>query len=380
MSIDVLTTVYIGNALGVALLLVLYFSNRSRMSDDTDVRYVLKLLFFAFFACIVDPLVYTVDGRPGFVNTLIIYLGNSWLYLVNMLTGMYWVRFLIAHLGLKITKTRKIMHRCLFIFGCVCLVLNLFIPLVFSVSDNVYQREFLYPIYVLIAAFYMVDSLVVYYENKRSGGVLTFFSVYVFLVPVVIGVVVQSLFYGISVIWASVAIAIAGLMTALKNEVIFTDPLTGLYNRFYLEQLQKKMVKKNVFITGVMADLNGFKLINDRYGHASGDEALIIAANLFKQAVGQYDTVTRYAGDEFLILLNSVDEDQVQNLIGQIRETFEGYNAKKEKPYTLSVALGYSTLDLKHQSINEFMNKIDMKMYENKLEYYKGADHDRRNR
>lgn len=381
MTIDVLTTVYIGNAIGIALLLVLIFSNRSRFSQNKDTRMLMKLLLICIMACLADPIVYTVDGRSGIVHTIIIYVGNSWLYMANMLTGIYWVRFLISHLGLKMSTIRKNIYIGVFCFGCLCLIINLFYPIIFSVEGNVYQRTFLYPMYVLIAGLSMLDSIVIYFRAKKKGGVLTFFPIYVFLVPIVVGVTVQSLFYGISVIWASVSIALAGIMTALKNEVIYTDPLTGLYNRFFLEQLQKSMImQKEVYITGIMADLNGFKSINDRFGHATGDEALIIAAELFDEAVGEYGTVTRYAGDEFVILLNFVDENRVNSVVESIQSAFDNFNAKSKKPYKLSVSMGYSALDLKYQNINEFMNTIDMKMYESKMAYYRSVSHDRRNR
>ena len=68
--------------------------------------------------------------------------------------------------------------------------------------------------------------------------------------------------------------SVAGVLTALKNEIIFLDGLTGLHNRMYLEFLQKQAYKKkNVWVSGIMIDLNGFKQINDLYGHSEGDAA-----------------------------------------------------------------------------------------------------------
>ena len=94
-------------------------------------------------------------------------------------------------------------------------------------------------------------------------------------------------------------------MTALKNEIIFTDCLTGLYNREYLEFLHKRACnKKDCWVSGIMIDLNGFKQINDNYGHAEGDLALCIVADLLLKSFSEYGVVTRYAGDEFVIMLN----------------------------------------------------------------------------
>lgn len=94
------------------------------------------------------------------------------------------------------------------------------------------------------------------------------------------------------------ALTVAGIMTALKNEIIFTDCLTGLYNRVYLEFLHKRACnKKDCWVSGIMIDLNGFKQINDNYGHAEGDLALCIVADLFRESFSEYGVVTRYAGD-----------------------------------------------------------------------------------
>lgn len=158
---------------------------------------------------------------------------------------------------------------------------------------------------------------------RRKTGTLKLFPVQVFFVPVLIGVVVQAVFMEVAITWTSIAVAIAGIMTALKNETIFLDYLTGLYNRVYLEFLQKQAYKrKDAWVCGIMIDLNGFKAINDTYGHAEGDTALILAAGLLKNAFGEYGVVTRYAGDEFVVILNTADEQLVQSLIARGKGEF----------------------------------------------------------
>ena len=61
-----------------------------------------------------------------------------------------------------------------------------------------------------------------------------------------------------------------------------------------------------------MIDLNGFKQINDNYGHAEGDLALCIVADLLLKSFSEYGVVTRYAGDEFVIMLNTTDDQLIQ--------------------------------------------------------------------
>lgn len=201
----------------------------------------------------------------------------------------------------------------------------------------------------------------------------------VFLAPVIIGVVVQTFFIEIAITWTSIAIAVAGIMTALKNELIFIDRLTGLYNRVYLTYLQHEaQKKKSELVAGIMLDLNGFKRINDNYGHSEGDAALILVAALLRKAFCEYGIVTRYAGDEFVIMLNTTDEQLITDLIAQANNIFEEENTTNDKPYQLSASMGYAISDLSKETIDDFMNRIDKQMYQNKLAYYEKNDRRRR--
>lgn len=208
---------------------------------------------------------------------------------------------------------------------------------------------------------------------------LKLFPVHVFLAPVIIGVVVQVLFIEIAITWTSIAIAVAGIMTALKNELIFIDRLTGLYNREYLTYLQHEaQKKKSELVAGIMLDLNGFKRINDNYGHSEGDAALILVADLLRKAFCEYGIVTRYAGDEFVVMLNTTDEQLITDLIAQANNIFEEENTTNDKPYQLSASMGYAISDLSKETIDDFMNRIDKQMYQNKLAYYEKNDRRRR--
>ena len=97
------------------------------------------------------------------------------------------------------------------------LIINLFYPLVFSNKDGTYQRGPAYSVFLIFAVLYILDSLYLYGRCRQKVGTLRLFPVQVFLVPIIFGVVVQALFVEISITWTSIAIAIAGIMTALKN-------------------------------------------------------------------------------------------------------------------------------------------------------------------
>ena len=371
-GIDVLKTVYVANLLAVLLLAILRLSSTWSVYIETFEKKTLqRMLLITVICCCCDPIVYTLDGRPGMFPLIMDYVGNSFLFLGNLCVGVFWIHLLESHLAIHISEKHKLFHKILFGFGVACIIVNVFVPLIFTLENNVYQRRQFFWIFFLIALVYMVDGLIMYINTRRRGGVLKNFPVLIFILPIAVGMTIQSLFYGISTIWPSVAIGLAGIMSSVQNEKIVIDKLTGIYNRFYLDYLQQKAEKKGMSsITGVMIDINDFKKINDNFGHATGDDALIETAKLLTDAVGEYGNVTRYAGDEFVILINSIDDSLVKTIVKNIRDAFDRFNKTSGKPYQLSVAIGYSMFDLSSQSMSEFMNIIDKAMYEDKNAYH----------
>lgn len=375
MNTDLSFSVLTANIVSLLLLGTLYLSNRQRGSLDRDMRIVMRMMGITAISNVADCCVFYFNGSSGIFLKIIVFLSGSWLFLGNVLIGYTWAKFLTMHLNIPFTDTRKKIYRLGGILACILLVINIFYPLVFSYKGDLYERGPLYGVFLLFAFLYIIDSLYLYAKRCKKAGTLKLFPVQVFFVPVAFGVIVQAIFVEVSITWTSIAIAIAGIMTALKNETIFMDYLTGLYNRVYLEFLQKQASKKkNAWVSGVMIDLNGFKQINDKYGHAEGDVALMIVADVLRASFSEYGVVTRCAGDEFVVMLNTTDEQLVQKLIDDAKRNFEKENEKNEKPYSLSASMGYATADLRVETIADFMNRIDRKMYQDKLEYYKEND------
>ena len=128
-----------------------------------------------------------------------------------------------------------------------------------------------------------------------------------------------------------------------EDELLFLsrhDSLTNLYNRYHFEQLIKSPdVKKALPARIVMADLNGLKLINDSYGCHYGDEMLKTAAMIIRQACRDEDTVARWGGDEFVILMPGAGHDEALSLCKKINKICEKkYLADIPVSMTLAIA------------------------------------------
>ena len=378
MDMNLSFSVLTANIISILLIGTLYLANRQKAEYDRDMRLLQQMMVTIGIANISDCCVYYLAGSSNIVIKVLVFLSGSGLFLGNVMIGYLWAKFIMVHMNIPFSDIRRNIYRTIGLISIVLLVINIFYPLVFSVSDGRYQRGFAYIIFLIFAAFYILDSLYLYVKRVKKNGSLKLFPVHIFLIPVILGVVIQVFFVEISITWTSIAISVAGIMTALKNEIIFTDCLTGLYNRVYLEFLHKRACnKKDCWVSGIMIDLNGFKQINDNYGHAEGDLALCIVADLLRKSFSEYGVVTRYAGDEFVIMLNTTDDQLIQKIIKSAKKNFVTENEKNDKPYQLSASMGYAITNLSNETIDDFMNRIDEQMYQDKMKYYE--HNDRRN-
>lgn len=378
MDMNLSFSVLTANIISILLIGTLYLANRQKAEYDRDMRLLQQMMVTIGIANMSDCCVYYLAGSSNIVIKVLVFLSGSGLFLGNVMIGYLWAKFIMVHMNIPFSDIRRNIYRTIGLISIVLLVINIFYPLVFSVSDGRYQRGFAYIIFLIFAAFYILDSLYLYVKRVKKNGSLKLFPVHIFLIPVILGVVIQAFFVEIAITWTSIAISVAGIMTALKNEIIFTDCLTGLYNREYLEFLHKRACnKKDCWVSGIMIDLNGFKQINDNYGHAEGDLALCIVADLLLKSFSEYGVVTRYAGDEFVIMLNTTDDQLIQKIIKSAKKNFVTENEKNDKLYQLSASMGYAITNLSNETIDDFMNRIDEQMYQDKMKYYE--HNDRRN-
>lgn len=378
MNMNLSFSVLTANIISILLIGTLYLANRQKAEYDRDMRLLQQMMVTIGIASISDCCVYYLAGSSNIVIKVLVFLSGSGLFLGNVMIGYLWAKFIMVHMNIPFSDIRRNIYRTIGLISIVLLVINIFYPLVFSVSDGRYQRGFAYIIFLIFAAFYILDSLYLYVKRIKKNGSLKLFPVHIFLIPVILGVVIQTFFVEIAITWTSIAISVAGIMTALKNEIIFTDCLTGLYNREYLKFLHKRACnKKDCWVSGIMIDLNGFKQINDNYGHAEGDLALCIVADLLRKSFSEYGVVIRYAGDEFVIMLNTTDDQLIRKIIKSAKKNFVTENEKNDKLYQLSASMGYAITNLSNETIDDFMNRIDEQMYQDKMKYYE--HNDRRN-
>jgi diguanylate cyclase (GGDEF)-like protein len=153
---------------------------------------------------------------------------------------------------------------------------------------------------------------------------------------------------------------------------MYTDYLTGVYNRNKLERFLKDKISTSTVektFSAIMMDLNNFKAINDTYGHDTGDKALKIFTDLLSSSLNTKDFLARFGGDEFFILLDASDKLSLESMVRKISKIIDDFNASGEQPFKLDFSMGYEVYDYySGLEMDEFEKQLDLLMYKNKQE------------
>jgi len=153
----------------------------------------------------------------------------------------------------------------------------------------------------------------------------------------------------------------------LLEKLSVTDALTGLYNRSKLDEVLKyefNRSKRYDSVFGVMIiDIDFFKKVNDTHGHQVGDTVLCEFANLLQKYTRETDTLGRWGGEEFLIIVENIDQDGIVTLAEKIRAMIDtyGFSVVKHKTASFGVSV-YQTND----EINTIIARADEALYKAK--------------
>ncbi len=154
----------------------------------------------------------------------------------------------------------------------------------------------------------------------------------------------------------------------------FQDPLTGLLNRRAMERVLSREIGRARRYDGrlsvVFIDLDDFKKVNDALGHDNGDEFLVYAATIMRRMVRQTDLVSRFAGDEFVIILPETSHEEAEHLMRRMQEYFgEHPLTLAGTPVPVSFSYGIASVDMvEGEDPAGILKKADELLYRNKRE------------
>lgn len=162
------------------------------------------------------------------------------------------------------------------------------------------------------------------------------------------------------------------LQHARAESNALTDPLTNLpnarslYARF--EQETARSIRTGKQLQVVMLDLDDFKLVNDTFGHKIGDQMLREVARLVNNYLREYDFLARYAGDEFVALVQDMSGDQVEELCQRIESAIASFQLRVKADHyaRVGVSIGAATYGKDGETLDQLIIAADEKMYDMK--------------
>jgi len=170
--------------------------------------------------------------------------------------------------------------------------------------------------------------------------------------------------------------ALANAMQHARTESnALTDPLTGLPNPRYMslrfEQEAARARRTNRPFQLVMLDLDDFKLVNDTYGHKVGDKMLREVARIIQEQLREYDFLARYAGDEFVAIVQEVADSQVDDLRSRIEAAVTGFSmhVRGDERARVGISVGTAMFDTDGDTLDQLLIVADQAMYRVKSDH-----------
>ena len=360
------------NAVSIALLIILRFVARIKIVRE---RIEDKVFVFTVYGVMLGSLMemasYLLDGHlfPG--ARVLNYAANTFLFTANIFLPFS----LLVYVDLSLYgKTDRIWKRYKpqIIIGIIMIlanVVNYFVPISYAITaNNVYERRFISYVYYPVIVYYFLSIFFLLRKFKKENGARTFISFLIFLVPVIIGTGLQFLVYGLSLAWLSSAIGLTGLFMMQQNELAYIDPLVGIYNRQYLDNVLAAWIGRNRTFAGIMLDIDRFKEINDNFGHSEGDKALLTLASILRQSAQDGEWLFRFAGDEFIVLKFANSADDLTNFTEEVERRIRDFNDEGHA-YEFSLSYGVAFWDGKGDA-DGFLKEMDDRMYQMKAAHH----------
>lgn len=345
-----------------------HFYHDKKVEDDF-MKIALLALAHVVFDMITVITVNKIDDVPPMINKVLhmIYYYFSLLFIMEFYN--YVVKLTVAHSLVK--KMRYIGYIPLSVF----MILSYILPVEYVEGNgtNYSYGPLVFSGYGMFAVYCSV-CLVLAISKRNTLDFRVRLAILPTTVMMVILVTIQAINPELLMTGAGVTIVCIGLFVTINNPVeayiaqAYWDEASGVRNkngfRKQLEHMNQKYANKQVRVGFIVGDMNGLKVINDRYGHEEGDKLIKAAASVMLANFKSAYQIYRIGGDEFAVIYISPDDNVVQQEIEKMRIACEKY---KGSPIALSIAVGYAS-DIYVPESMDIYNKADELMYENKAE------------
>ncbi|WP_411678330.1 GGDEF domain-containing protein [Caproicibacter sp.] len=362
------------NSFAFAFLFVIFLNIRNKgQKYFYDQRIFLTILALNAVLLVLDTLQWILIGKPGAVLRILSLLTATVYCAMTPFPCFFWSLYADYQIYKDEDRIKK-----RFVPMAIPLILNLLLTLLsvfygflFVIDqNNIYHRGGLFYVMAGVCYFYFVYSVISIVRNRESLEKKVYISLLLFALPPFLGGIIQALFYGVSIVWDCTAISIMIIFLNIQNSQMYTDPLTGLYNRRQLENYMRGWIKdgrEGAALGVIMTDLDSFKRINDSWGHDAGDQALVEAGKILRDSFRREDLICRFGGDEFVIVLKIKEGGDLTDAVKRLKMNTKTFNERTEFPYSINFSVGFDVYNRESgMSVQQFMKQIDLLMYEDK--------------
>ena len=337
--------------------------------DHVLITFMVYFLVDCFWAAIVDNVI---------PKTRFTVVTNDFLiYVVMAAITYFWLQYVLAFE--QVPNRNKPVNRFAVIFpflvSTVALILNYCIAPQMLINKSLDTLP-VYNIYLVTVPYIYMAAILFYTirkarkeENpieKRKHLFVGFFPL-----MVIVGGIIQMAFFPYIPIFCFTSLILMLIFYIQSiDQRISLDPLTGLNNRGQLRRYvsqSSNLHQEGRMTVVIMMDIDDFKTINDTYGNAEGDKALIIVSDSIKKAINSHSMpsfIGRYGGDEFILIIHPVTLDEIEQLISEIRSEIKSHT--HELPYPLAISVGYDELRNKQDTFQNSILRADTKLYQDK--------------
>lgn len=351
----------------LTLILVVMSQRRDTMSYSS--RLFQWLIIVNVYMLLMEIVSWRFDMLPGKFNWYANYASNMVFGWSTPMITCVWASYIDYRMFGSVERLRKRLYYAHpMIANTVLFIVNLFVPIVFSVSaDNVYAREpFMWLIVVInsIALFYICYLA---YSNRAiiQKRIVYVILMFVFLPAITAGL--QVWLYGVFIMWPMMAVTLVITYIYLETASTSFDYLTGLYSRLRVDEYIDYMIGMNQTFGVIMMDLNDFKKINDNFGHHKGDEALIMFSNVLLKVFGEEKMTARFAGDEFLVVTGPLSKEEVSAYRKILKENINSSISNSGAQYEINFGFGFClSTEFDIPTYEQLVNCADSRMYEDK--------------
>ena len=342
-----------------------------------------RLVTFVILCLTADMFSYIFDMHPGDISRVMNHVSMFFSVSLTAFVGFLWNDLFDQLFHIKRSAKERASRYALWLMpafiAVVVLIINLFTGIIYTIDgDNVYHRGDFYVLSFVLQYVSFAVTAVRAIMIRRSKNVplrrkRMRRTVLCFCAVVILFGCVQWITNGkIAVHCMGMTAAVLIMFVRFLDSQITQDRLTDLNNRYALDAYMIERTKsydsgkpsKKLFF--VLMDVDGFKTINDRFGHLEGDNALKYLAEALKEVAGEHPHdlfVARFGGDEFAAVIEADDESVIGTFAARLSRAIE--TRADEYEYAISVSMGYSEYAI-GKSVSEWMDDADTDLYRNK--------------